>query len=85
LFCSNAKKLSVAALVSAATARPELHPEVGGVAHDPVGADVLDRAQIQLSFFGAVFGDVDRLAHERVSLFPAGSPGTDAICGWSSE
>ena len=34
------------------------HPGVDGVAHDPVGADVLDRAQIQLSFRAPVFGDV---------------------------
>ena len=35
-----------------------LHPGVDGVAHDPVGVHVLDRAQVELALTGLVFGDV---------------------------
>jgi hypothetical protein len=38
--------------------QPGLHPRVDGVAHDPVGVDVLDRAEVELAFTGAVLGDV---------------------------
>jgi len=37
---------------------PGLHPIRDGVAHDPVGVDVLDRAQIELALGGGVLGDV---------------------------
>jgi hypothetical protein len=35
-----------------------LHPRVDGVAHDPVGEDVLDRAEVELALTGAMLGDV---------------------------
>ena len=35
-----------------------LHPGVYGVADDPVGEDVLDRAEVQLALAGLVLGDV---------------------------
>src|SRR5437868_8110262 len=38
--------------------KPGLHPGINAVAHDPVGEDVLDRAQVQLAPGGSVLGDV---------------------------
>lgn len=35
-----------------------LHPTVDGVAHDPVGVHVLERAQVQLALTSPVLGDV---------------------------
>jgi hypothetical protein len=35
-----------------------LHPRVDRVADDPVGVDVLDRAEVELALAGAVLGDV---------------------------
>ena len=34
------------------------HPGIDGVAHDPVGVDVFDGAQVELALVGPVFGDV---------------------------
>jgi hypothetical protein len=35
-----------------------LHPGVHGIADDLAGADVADRAEVELAFVGGVFGDV---------------------------
>ena len=49
---------SAMALRSAETARPGGHPGVHRVADDPVGVDVLDRAEVELALAGGVLGDV---------------------------
>jgi hypothetical protein len=38
--------------------QPGLHPRVDGVPDDPVGVDLLDRAEVELALTGAVLGDV---------------------------
>lgn len=35
-----------------------LHSRVDRVAHDPVGVDVFDGAEVELAFVGAVLGDI---------------------------
>ena len=46
------------ALRSASTASCGGHPGVDGVADDPLGAGVLDRAEVELALGGGVLGDV---------------------------
>ena len=46
--------------------QPGLHPRVDGVADDPVGEDVLDRAEVELALAGAVLGDVGQPQPVRV-------------------
>lgn len=49
---------SATALFNALTARVAIIEGVDRVPHDPVGVQVLDRAQIELALTGGVFGDV---------------------------
>ena len=46
------------ALSEGVDGEPGLHPVADGVAHDPAGVDVLDRAQVELALAGGVLGDV---------------------------
>ena len=46
------------ALRSAATASAAVIRSIHGVADDPVGADVFDRAEVELALAGGVLGDV---------------------------
>ena len=54
-----------------------LHPGVDGVAHDPVGAAVLDRAQVEPALGGAVLGDA--VSHNRFC-----ASAVNRRCTWSS-
>ena len=72
------------ALCSAVDGQPGLHPRVDGVADDPVGEHVLDRAEVELALAGAVLGDVGQpqlvrcvggeVAARRGRRAPAGRP-----------